>query len=270
MNKIALHSVPRSGSSWLGSLFDSSPQVAYRFQPLFSYSHKSQIDETSSKSAIDNFFSDIMNSKDKFVLQKQAISEKRVPEFSKTTISHIVYKEVRYHHIITNLLEKNTDIKIVGLLRSPFAVVNSWLNAPKEFRIEKGWKAEEEWHFATKKNLGRAEEFNGYNKWKEACFMFLKLKELYPNQFYLVNYDNLIKETVLEVKTLFQFCNIEYTQQTYDFIMKSTSNQTNDPYAVFKQKTNDLGWQSSLPLFIQNEIKNDPVFIKLNNQFQWI
>jgi len=118
--------------------------------------------------------------------------------------------------------------------------------------------------------LGRAEEFNGYERWKEACFMFLKLKELYPNQFYLVNYDDLIKETVLEVKTLFQFCNIEYTTQTNNFIMQSSSSQNDDAYSVFKQKTSDLGWQSSLPLFIQNEIKNDPDFIKLNTIFKWI
>lgn len=270
MNKIALHSVPRSGSSWLGSIFDSSPQVAYRFQPLFSYGHKSQINEVSSKKAIDNFFKDIFHTKDKFVQQKQAISEKRVPEFSKGTISHIVYKEVRYHHIINNLLEKNTDIKIVGLVRNPFAVVNSWLNAPKEFRKEKGWKVEEEWRFATKKNLGRVEESNGYERWKEVCFMFLKLKDLYPKQFYLVNYDDLLSDTVEEVKQLFKFVEISYTSQTDNFITQSSSHQNDDAYAVFKQKTNDLGWQSSLPEFIQNDIKNDPDFIKLNTQFQWI
>ena len=37
MKNVAIFGVPRSGTSWLGQIFNSSPMVAYRFQPLFSY-----------------------------------------------------------------------------------------------------------------------------------------------------------------------------------------------------------------------------------------
>lgn len=40
MHKIAIHSVPRSGSTWLGEILNSSANVKYCFQPLFSYKFK--------------------------------------------------------------------------------------------------------------------------------------------------------------------------------------------------------------------------------------
>ena len=45
--KVAIHGVPRSGTTWLGSIFDSSPNVIYRNQPLFSYAFKSYLSEHS-------------------------------------------------------------------------------------------------------------------------------------------------------------------------------------------------------------------------------
>lgn len=45
--------------------------------------------------------------------------------FEKNEITHIVYKEVRYHHIIKNLLLKDSSIKIIGIIRNPLATINS-------------------------------------------------------------------------------------------------------------------------------------------------
>lgn len=44
---IAIFGVPRSGTSWLGQLFNSSERVAYRYQPLFSYAFKGRLNENS-------------------------------------------------------------------------------------------------------------------------------------------------------------------------------------------------------------------------------
>ena len=40
-----LAGVARSGTSWLGQIFDSSPEVRYSFQPLFSYEFKNRVNE---------------------------------------------------------------------------------------------------------------------------------------------------------------------------------------------------------------------------------
>ena len=59
MKRIAIHSVPRSGSSWLGQILNSSPKVCFRFQPLFSYAFKDYLNEKSSQEDIMTFFEQI-------------------------------------------------------------------------------------------------------------------------------------------------------------------------------------------------------------------
>jgi hypothetical protein len=66
--------------------------------------------------------------------------------------------------------------------------------------------------------------------------MFLDFQKNYPNQFYLINYGNLITNTETEVKKLFEFCSLEYTKQTRSFLQASTSKESDDAYAVFKKK----------------------------------
>ncbi len=257
MIKIAIHGVPRSGTTWLGSIFDSSTNVAYRFQPLFSYTHKSLLDDKSSKEKINRFFNDILNTNDEFVLQKEAIKKGLVPEFKKENITHIVYKEVRYHHILQNLLDKDPYIKVIGMVRNPKSVIASWYLAPKEFRKEE-WNILEEWEHAKKKNLNRKEEFNGYLKWKEAVLMFLELKKMYPDRFYLLKYDELLKNTYSVTERLFAFCQIELKEQTINFIHESKKiDKSGDAYAVYRKNQTDDKWRTTLPQEIIDEIDMD-------------
>ncbi len=258
MKKIAIHSVPRSGSTWLGSIFDSSPNVAYRFQPLFSYSHKSQLNEFSSTEDIQIFFNDILYTDDEFVLQKKAIINNLVPVFKKSTITHIVYKEVRYHNILKNLLRKDKEIKVIGIIRNPMAVINSWLNAPKEFKKELGWNALEEWRHAHRKNLGKPEEFNGYEKWKEVAYLFEELKKTYPDRFYLIKYDELMKNTLNLVEDVFYFCDLKLNEQTILFINKSKNiDKSDEKYSVYRTKNSDNNWKDELSKEIVEEIKKN-------------
>ena len=90
-------------------------------------------------------------------------------------------------------------------MRSPYAVINSFLNAPREFRKDLGWDELSEWQYANKKNLDRPEEFYGYAKWKEVALLFQKLKEEYPDRFYLVKYNELLSDTLKEVERIFIF-----------------------------------------------------------------
>jgi DNA-directed RNA polymerase subunit F len=260
MKHIAIHSVPRSGSTWLGSIFDSSPNVAYRYQPLFSYSHKSVLNHHSSKKDIERFFQDILNTEDEFVLQKEAIQKKNVPSFSKKKITHIVYKEVRYHHILKNLLEKDNEIRVIGLIRNPYAVINSWLQAPKEFKKELGWKISEEWRFAPKKNLDKVEEFNGFEKWKEVTSLFEELNKQHPDNFIIVKYVELLNNTGDTIRSIFESCNLDIKPQTIDFLNKSkTIDKSNNAYSVYRKKNNDDMWKSELNQEIINEITKEIV-----------
>jgi hypothetical protein len=257
MNKIAIHSVPRSSSTWLGNIFNSHPNVSFKYQPLFSYAFKNYLTTKSTEKEICSFFNNIVDSKDVFINQIESIEKGFIPKFEKAKqFTHSCYKEVRYHHILENMLEHCPDLKLILLVRNPLAVLYSWYKAPKEFRAEQGWVFAEEWLEAPKKNLNKPEEFNGYAKWKEATLIFHNLKERYPNQVFLLTYNQLISNTTQMVKQLFEFTELKMDQQTLQFIKDSQSIHKEDAYSVFKKRTIDDDWKQ-LPQSIIDYIVMD-------------
>ncbi|REE83098.1 sulfotransferase domain-containing protein [Lutibacter oceani] len=270
MQRVVIHSVPRSGSTWLGSIFDSHQHTIYKMQPLFSYAFKDMLSANSTSEEIDTFFLELEKSDDDFLNQTEGKNRGIIPSFNKDVPTSIIYKEVRYHNILNNLLEKDASIKVIGLVRNPFSTISSWLKAPKEFRADLGWEIEKEWKNAPKKNLNKIEEFNGFEKWKEVTKLFLSLKKDNPTQFYLLKYENLLSNKMEEVKKMFEFCELEMQQQTIDFINKSSRVNNRDAYAVFKTKKDDKQWEQELPQFIIDEIKRDVEFKELNKIFKWI
>lgn len=266
MQTIAIFGVPRSGTSWLGQIFNSSLHVAYRFQPLFSYAFKGRIQPQSSSEEINQFFDDLFITTDDFILQTQNISGKKGLTFEKGFTTHLVWKEVRYHHLIEHFIN-HSNIKVIGLIRHPCGVINSWLNAPKEF--DKSWDPMEEWKYATKKNLHKPEEYNGYEKWKEIALMYLKLEEQFPDQFMIQLYEHLNERTEKETEKLFSFAKLKLGRQTKTFIHNSKSRQSDDPYGVYRKEQDNYKWQKELISEIKVSILNDPDFQFLNNRFKW-
>lgn len=267
MKRIALHSVPRSGSTWLGSIIDAHPQINFKFQPLFSYTFKDYLDENSSKNRIINFFNEISNSNDDFLNQKHAKELGLIPIFEKENIEAIVYKEVRYNHLLENMMYKDQELLLIGLIRNPLSVIYSWWKAPKEFKTELGWNFEAEWMEAPSKNLNKKEEFNGYYKWKEVALLFLELEKKHPNRFYLLSYNDLLNDTLNKVKEIMKFIGLELDLQQEKFIKLSKNNNVEDAYAVFKRKSNDDQWKEKLPKniieYIKKDLKNTPLEIYL-------
>ena len=261
-NSIGIFGVPRSGTSWLGQIFNSHSDVEFKFQPLFSYAFKDYLDENSPLEKIEDFFLKIKESDDYFLNMKDPVIHKNYPDFSKHPHPRLlVYKEVRYHHVIQNILEKTDDSKFIFIVRNPFPVLSSWAKAPKEF--DKSWDFMEEWEFARKKNLGRKEEFYGYDGWKKATLIFHKLKERFPDRVEIVKYSDLLKNPEKITRELFSFAGLDWDLQTEKFIDESMSRKDNDPNSVYKAKQNDDDWNTFIPeevkLKITNDLSNTPL-----------
>ena len=265
MKKIGIFGTPRSGTSWLGHIFNSHPDVAQRFQPLFSYGHKSCLTASSSAEEIQSFFEEILYSSDAFATMT-AKTQMEYPIFQKTELpTHIVFKETRYLHIVENILARCSDVKIVGIVRNPLAVLASWVTAPKEFHAD--WVIHNEWRNAPSKNQNRPEEFFGFDKWKESTLAFLRFENQFPQQFLLVRYDELNRTPLPTTKNIFDFCELKVCAQVEDFLVASKSRHDSDPYSVYRAKASDDRWQSILPdeivKQIKLEIKNTPLDIFL-------
>ncbi|GGF22687.1 hypothetical protein GCM10010954_21890 [Halobacillus andaensis] len=253
-NIISIHGAPRSGTSWLGQLFDSSPETVYKFQPLFSYKFKNRVLPHSTKGEIDQFFKELYVTKDVFLDQADKKKTGFYPSFkSKDYNPHsLVMKMVRYHYMIPSFLKHFENTKVVGIVRNPAAVMNSWRKAPREFLPE--WDFEEQWYFGESKNLFRPEEWYGFNKWKELTNLFLYMESKYPKKFKVVRYENLVRDTNNVIDDLFEFASLTKNSQTNDFIGKSKSLHHEDVYSVFKGKKDIQEWERELPDNIINRI----------------
>ena len=255
MKNLAIFGVPRSGTSWLGQIFNSHPDVVMRFQPLFSFQHKGRLSDQSSAEEVRQFYQEIEQSTDEFVLM-QSEFHRNYPVFQKShKPTHLLFKETRYLNIVENILRQCSEIRIIGLVRDPLSVLASWMNAPKEFSQE--WNIEQEWRLAQKKNGGLPEEFYGFEKWKEVAISFFKFKELYPEQFRMARYDKLNASPEETTRELFNFAGLAYHPQVDEFILASRSVHHEDPYSVFKGKKKDSQASITLPLDIQNEVRRE-------------
>ncbi|MDR1855441.1 MAG: sulfotransferase [Azoarcus sp.] len=256
MEKIAIFGVPRSGTSWLSAIFNSHPDVAMRFQPLFSYEHKGRLDERSTGAEIDEFFAEILASRDEFALM-HAPYHKNYPRFAKSASpSHIAFKETRYLNIVANMLAQNPGVKVVGIVRNPLATLASWIQLPKEF--DPVWNLADEWRAAPGKNQNRPEEFFGFDKWKRSALDFLDFAARYPQQFKWVSYKRLHDDPMGAATELLEFCGLKTHPQVVEFIAQSgVKHDGDDPYSVYRAKADDTRWREILPGFVVDEVRRE-------------
>lgn len=252
-NLIAIHSAPRSGSSWLGQIFKSSPHVEFRYQPLFSYAFKDYLDPLSSRGRILEFAEAIYQSQDAYIHQRIEDVYVEYPDLGpRKEVTHLVWKEVRYHHLLRNMMEQVPEIKVVGLVRHPCAVVDSWLHSPREFK--QGWDVSKEWRDAPSKNLDKPEEYNGFSKWMELTRLFLDLERLYPKRFLMVHYPLMNRDPEKVARNIFGFCNLPLSDATLRFIRESRSKEGSDANSIYRLPKQDTRWEERLPASISGTI----------------
>jgi hypothetical protein len=248
--------VPRSGTSWLGMLIDSSPNVVYRFQPFFSYAFKGSVTQETSKIDMKRVFEQLYETEDDFLTQKDKRDSGSYPIFNKSQNTNMLaFKTCRYQYSILNILKNFDNVKLIAIIRNPCGVINSWFKNPKEFPSNA--ILEHEWRFGACRNMGREEEFFGYYKWKEVANLYLDLRDKFSTQVYIVQYENLVHKTMEEVANIYKFLGIDLVEQTIKFVAESHNKHVDGPYAVFKNKAVVDSWKVELSPSIENEIYDD-------------
>lgn len=250
---IAIHGAPRSGTTWLGQLFNAHESVAYRYQPFFSHALRGRVSEASQQGEWQAFFRQLAQTTDDFVLQRgEAKLARSQPYFSKATSTHLVYKEVRFHHLLPALLRQMPTLRLVAIVRDPRDVIASWLAAPREFKPE--WDVLDEWRGAPSKNVGQEENWYGFERWMELTRLFLHLREHYPQRVRLVRYEELTAAPRQILDELFEFCSLPMTAQVEQFIQASTSRDDGEVYGVFRAHDRLGSQRRALPAQIAREI----------------
>lgn len=251
-HQVAIHGAPRSGTTWLGQLFNAHESVAYRYQPFFSHAFRDRVDEASRRADWLEFFQQLLQTSDDFVLQRGEVRLARSqPSFVKASVTHLVYKEVRFHHLLPTLLREMPALRLIAIVRDPRDVIASWLAAPREFRPE--WSVLGEWRGAPSKNAGMQENWYGFDRWMELAGLFLHLQQAYPHRVRLVRYEDLIAAPLQALEAHFAFCGLRVTKQVEQFVWDSTSQDDGETYGV--HRAHDLlGARRPLPGQIEREI----------------
>lgn len=228
---VAIFGCPRSGTSWLGQLFNASEAVAYRYQPLFSYEFKNWFGRHGVTAvSLDSLGQALLEAKSDFVLQ-----DLRPPKVLPAT--HLVWKEVRYHALMSALAALPGLHKLIYIHRPALDVINSWYQAPKEFRA--GQDIHAEYLDAPSKNTDPC-EYNGFNKWKESLALALAAKAEQPEKVVLVSYDRLRADPLGQLSALFDAVGLAMSHQVREFIVASTSTHDDDAYSVFRSREAEM------------------------------
>ena len=254
---IGIFGVPRSGTSWLGQIFNSSPETRFAYQPMFTEKFRDQIHARSSEKEMRDYLQRIYDAQEDFLTQKDEMDKGRLLSFKKESQypEIFVFKEVMYLYMIPRFLRNLSEMKVVMLLRNPYDVLRSWYNAPKEFYPE--WHMEEEWLFAQSKNWFLPERYYGYHRWKECIILANELLKEFPDRVYVVRYEDLDAEPFHCVEKIFEFCDINWQDQTKEFIRLSRSKTEESPYSIYRNPR-DRGYKfKNLPDEVVRKVKED-------------
>jgi hypothetical protein len=249
--------LPRSGTSWLGQIFDSHPDVRFKLSPLFSYAFKDALNNDSTREEIEQFLQEVYHREDSFLDQVDRRLQGDYPTFETKNIEPacLVIKENRYHNLIKHLLATCDKLQVVYIVRNPCGAIHSWLSCRNEF--PEGAKPMEQWRSGAIRKKGKQEEFWGFDDWKLLTAMYQDMSRLEPDRVKVISYEQLVSNVVNTVTDMFSFAGLGMNSQTLSFLRESQLSTNKDSYAVYKEPGVAQRWQNELdPQIISVIIKD--------------
>lgn len=252
MRMCLIWGAPRSGTSWLGHLVAQHPDVEYRFQPIHSYTFRPRLEHNASLVDLYWFYWRLLCTRDPYVLNGLAgdvkLQDKKL--LSRIFPRALVFKETHDLLSIHRILRLDSKARLAVLIRDPISVVESWINAPKEFNPD--WSVSDEWMAASKKNSEYSGNHFGVDQWIKTTKQTLTLSSELPQQLRIVRYDRLYKsteETIAEV--LNHFC---LPLDRYSLLPLSPIPEKLDEYSVSRRRKKSPSWKR-LPNDLRREIE---------------
>lgn len=252
----AITGMPRSGTSWIGQIVDSSPNVRYKMSPLFSYEFKNQIREQATREDWEKVLRGAYDSEDDFMNQTTRRQAGEYPTFGdkQGKPELLVIKYNRFQNLTEEMLDLLPEMKLLAVVRHPCGAMHSWLTAPKEFPPDAD--PLQHWRSGKAKKSGYG-DFFGFEDWCWVTRLHVRLAEERPEQLRLVRYEDFVVDAELETKALFDWIRLEYTEQTAAFLRQSQSSSVSGDYSVFRPPAVKDRWESELQPEIREAILSE-------------
>jgi hypothetical protein len=260
--------MPRSGTTWLGQIFDSHPEVAYRVCPLFCHSLKNALDLDSPRSAWQHVLQKAFLEPTEYMLEIRGRLAGDLPPFSLKTRPprRLVLKFDHHQNLVGRALELFDDLRVVGIVRDPCAAIDSWLRAPKEFPQEAD--PLQHWRDGRIKKRWPGDHF-GFDDWKRLAAEFLALQQRYPGRMELMWYDQFVRAGPAAAEALLARCGLGPHPAPRAFVEDSHSRHSDATYSVFKRPGVVGAWRKRLPSAIreaiERELRGTPLEVFLTN-----
>jgi hypothetical protein len=245
--------MPRSGTSWLSQIFDSSPDVRFRLSPIFSYEFKNSVSESSTAVDWRRLFDGAYASDSTFMNQTERRRTGQYPTFvlKLEAPSFLVLKDTRFHNLLEPLLRTVEYVKAIAIVRHPCGAIHSWLTAPNEFPENADPMAQ--WRSGACRKSGFG-EFWGFDDWLAVTRLHVRLANQFPDRVKIVRYEDLVADRTVQIKKLFEFVGLGFGNQTEQFLKDSQGKHDVNQYAVFKHPAVADRWRTELDSRIQQEI----------------
>jgi hypothetical protein len=243
----------RSGTSWVGQIVESSPLVRYRMSPLFSYEFKNALREGASREDWERVLRGSYESDNDFMTQRARREAGEYPTFEGKQASPelLVIKFNRFQNLVEEMLAVFPELKMLAIVRHPCGAIHSWLTAPKEFPPDADPHLH--WRSGAVKKTGYG-DFFGFDDWKWATRLHMRLARERAEQFKLMRYEDLVRDPERNAGAIFAFFGLPYDAASRDFVQRSTTQAVPGEYSVFKSPDVMTRWQDELQPEIRDAI----------------
>lgn len=249
----AITGMPRSGTSWVGQIVDSSPDVRYRMSPLFSYEFKNQVREGASRDEWETVLRGAYVSTDGFMNQTERRAAGEYPTFADKADEPplLVIKYNRFQNLTEEMLDVLPEIKLLAIVRHPCGAIHSWLTAPKEF--PQSADPMTNWRSGAVKKTGYG-DFFGFDDWCYVTRLHTRLARERPEQVRLVRYEDYVEDPESHTRAVFDWFGLPFSEQTADFLRRSREDLVDGDYSVFKSPAVRDRWRTELQPEIRDAI----------------
>lgn len=283
---ILLYGMPRSGTTWIGKIFDSHTKTLYRHEPdtwnkIKQIPLLESVENTQKHSNfLNEYVHDFINSRQPEVNGKLPFFDKSYQSFIRKNLfrgsvvfSSIVSKlkaNTRLRVISPINIDKQSDyivvwksIQLLGrmgvienclenckgvhILRHPCGYIASVLNGESKRKFSSYTPASEDYDLY--EMLMSTEQAQTYNinmkkikalsaeerlAWRWVLFNEKAMDDTSTENVKILKYEDMCSSPVNTAKQIFEFCELEWCEQTEIFVSASTSKDSKSYYSVFK------------------------------------
>ncbi|MCZ6643305.1 MAG: sulfotransferase [Gammaproteobacteria bacterium] len=250
---VFLLGMPRSGTTWLSQIYESSPQVLLRLSPNYSYPLKNMLDEQSSKDDWIKQLTAALDTDDPFMTHNWRREKGELEWIDKdpTVVRQLVIKDTRFHHLYLKGMNFFPDAKCLFVVRHPCGHLNSWRSSsefPRGADFESNWRSG-----ACRRDEGPG-EYWGFDDWKALALEYLALEDAQPDRFKVFRYEDLVADPLGMTQALFQFVGLEFHDDVRSFLVRSHATHDPNVFSVFRSPKVADRWRGEFSVHIAEEI----------------